>query len=160
MLTPERLHSKFSDLCFGDGTGIGTWLSKEGMHVVVEERLRRIDKDPVSKVQLNQLFVLSEMPSISDGFFRYYWLAKPVHTYALEFENEKCPLEDGREPTDIRSLDHLRWGLYRIFVDSLLYFGSIKAGIWSLRSLSYYELREFFQAKCFDTDAIRGAAQA
>lgn len=155
MHTPEQIHSKFSDLHFGDGTGIGTWLSKEGMHVVVGERLRRIEEDPISKVQLNQLFVLSEIPSVSDGFFRYYWLTKPNHTYILDFTTEKCPIENGKELSGIKSLDHLRWGIYRIFVDSLLYFGSIKAGIWSLRSRSFEELGAFFEEKCFDTDAIR-----
>ena len=53
------------------GGGIGNWLSP-GTDNDVFERLGRIDSDPLSAVQLNQLLVLAHEAPVDDGFFRYY----------------------------------------------------------------------------------------
>ncbi|HEY4763506.1 MAG TPA: hypothetical protein VIH75_07500 [Candidatus Sulfotelmatobacter sp.] len=51
--------------------GIGSWLT-ETTHADVFERLGRIDKEPLSAVQLNQRLVMGhEAPRVT-GFFRYY----------------------------------------------------------------------------------------
>jgi hypothetical protein len=52
------------------------------------------------------------------------------------------------------SHDHLRWGLYRLYVDALLYFGNINAAYDALRSRTLSELTTLFQQKRFDTEAI------
>src|SRR5207249_370728 len=54
----------------------------------------------------------------------------------------------------------LRWGLYRLYVDGLLYFGNVAAAYSSLRSKTFEELIAFFTQKRFDTAAIaqRGPA--
>jgi hypothetical protein len=60
----------------------------------------------------------------------------------------------------VQSHDHLRWGLYRLYVDGLLYFGNVAAAFRSLRSKTIEELTYFYKQKSFDTSAIseRGPA--
>ena len=61
--------------------GIGNWLT-ENTHSDVFERLGKIDDEPLSAVQLNQLLVMGHEAPAGDGFFRYYWLqAPPEHPY-------------------------------------------------------------------------------
>jgi hypothetical protein len=55
----------------------------------------------------------------------------------------------------IQTLDHLAWGLHRLYVDGLLYYGNIRQAFRSLRNLSYEELQELFAEKRFDTEAIK-----
>ena len=60
----------------------------------------------------------------------------------------------------ILSIDQLYWGLYRIYVDSLLFFGSIRDGYRALRARSYAELQTYFEEQCYDSDGLlhRGPA--
>ena len=61
--------------------GIGSWLSEQTDSDVFE-RLGRIDEEPLSAVQLNQLLVMGHEAPVEDGFFRYYWLQIPKdHPY-------------------------------------------------------------------------------
>src|ERR1019366_963001 len=53
------------------------------------------------------------------------------------------------------SLDHLAWGLHRLYVDGLLYFGNVRTAFRALRELPRAELHGFFSAKRVDTDAIK-----
>jgi hypothetical protein len=136
-----------------DGGGIGSWLT-EGTCDAVFERLAKIDREPLPAVQLNQLLVLGHEAPVSDGFFRYYWLDFPhLHPYSVgalpgfEIIWEKA--------SAIGSLDHLAWGLHRLYVDGLLYFGNVRTAFRTLRVLSSPELQEFFAAKRIDTDAIK-----
>ena len=154
----ETIVSKFADLSFGE-EGLGSWLS-DSLHPVVLQRLQGILSEPLTKVQLNQLLVVSQMPSISDGVFHYYWREVPLdHPYNIRatggFEQEF--LEGDHV---IKSIDHLHWGFYRLYVDGLLYYGSAKAGFLSLRSLTYEEIKTFFRSKKFDTDAISARGPA
>src|SRR3989339_6569 len=108
-----------------DSEGFEGWLSKEIGKDDVFNRLLEIEQVPLSHVQLNQLLVLSNSSGVSDGFFQYYWFSNPLdHTY------EVSKLEDYREDfidrTSIQSLQHLRWGIRRIYYDGLLYFGKLK----------------------------------
>jgi len=65
-----------------------------------------------------------------------------------------------RSDQNVQSHDHLRWGLYRLYVDGLLYFGNVTAAFRALRSKTLEELTTFFKQKRFDTLAIseRGPA--
>jgi hypothetical protein len=155
MMSDERnsLISKFNGLSFGAELGLGTWLSGYP-HKLVLDRLEKIKTQPISKVQLNQLLVLSKIASISDGFFRYYWCTIPNHPYDVTTVGDFDPEWIKGNDQVIVSSDHLYWGLYRLFVDGLLFYGSVKAAFLSLRSLSFEEISTFFQFKRFDTTAI------
>ncbi len=137
-------------------TGIGAF-AVEGMHDKVHEHLSHLDQKSLTKVQLNQLFVLSNAGSVSDGFFQYYWCTIPEHTYDVEkirYYNKGLDIKNIAKP-EILSHDHLRWGLYRFYVDALLYFGNISDAFAALRSISFVELTEFFAQKRFDTESIK-----
>ena len=136
-----------------EGGGIGSWLTSTTCNEVFE-RLAEIDAHPLPGVQLNQLLVLSHEAPVSDGFFRYYWLTAPeLHPYRVRDLPHFTPTWEGSEA--IRTLDHLAWGLHRLYVDGLLYYGNIRQAFRSLRNLSYEELEEMFAAKRFDTEAIK-----
>src|SRR5205823_11189135 len=114
---------------------------------------------PLSRSQLNQLLVLSEEAGLSEGFFRYYWKSEPDdHTYDVTrvpgFSNEFLKTDA------IRSLHHLKWGLYRFYVDALLYFGNIRSAYRFLRDLSFEELVSFFASLRVDTDALTRRGEA
>lgn len=153
--------AQFGPLTFGNEPGIGTWLSQD-MHKLVYERLASIDQEPLTKVQFNQLLVVSQAASVSDGFFRYYWKTTPQHSYDVtRLAGFRTAWILGDEQV-VRNLDHLYWGLNRLFIDGLLYFGNVRAGFASLRSMTWEEITAFFDVKRYDTEAIaaRGPALA
>lgn len=136
-----------------DGDGIGAWLT-ERTDGEVFRRLDRIDQEPLSKVQLNQLLVFGHEAPVSDDFFRYYWLEAPSeHPYPVS----KLPgfLESWLNSNAINSLEHLKWGLYRLFTDGLLYFGNVRTAYRKLRSLRRNELVAYYAQKRFDTATIK-----
>lgn len=159
-MPPDRLAAEYEFFRFA-ATGIGAFAGP-GMHPEVSERLARLNVDPLTKVQLNQLLVLSKAGSMSDGFFRYYWCTQPNHPYNVT----RVPFYSSEalngSPPEVVSHDHLRWGLYRLYVDGLLYFGNVAAAYSALRSKTFEELTAFFGQKRFDTAAIaeRGPALA
>ena len=158
-MTNEALLKKFELFVFGSEPGIGRWLSAD-IHPIVGERLSRLPSEPLTKVQFNQLLVVSQAASVSDGYFRYYWRTKPKHPYDVSsIEGYEPKWADGDDQV-IYDLDHMRWGLYRMYVDGLLYFGNVKAAFNSLRSMSFEQLKEFFLAKRFDQDAIAARGPA
>ena len=130
--------------------GIGSWLTDKTDDKVIA-RLGSIGENPLPAVQLNQLLVLGKEAPVGDGFFRYYWLEAPGdHPYHL-------PPHQGawlKSENTIVSLSHLKWGLYRLYVDALLYFGNVRTAFRKLRDLSHDELANFFRHRRFDTDAI------
>lgn len=136
-----------------EGGGIGSWLT-EATRNDVFERLGTLDSQPLPAVQLNQLLVLAHEAPVSDGFFQYYWLDVPnLHPYSVrELPGFRSAF---REQRAIQSLDHLAWGLHRLYVDGLLYFGNVRTAFRALRELSHADLQEFFSAKRIDTDAIK-----
>lgn len=141
---------------FGDTGGIDSWLDEDTPQEVFE-RLYRIDAEPLSRVQLNQLLVLSSEAGVSDGFFTYYWLSAPEHPYDVR----SVPGYSGQWTTaqGIRSLGHLKWGLYRFYMDALLYFGNIRSAYRFLRELAESDVRSFFAGFRVDTASLanRGA---
>jgi len=144
VVVEEVVIEEFKLLSIGD-MGIGAWIT-EDTEDVVYERLDNIDRDHLSKVQLNQLLVLGHEAPLSDGFFKYYWMDNPeTHTYPVteipgfseEFIGKK----------KIISLEHLKWGLYRIFTDGLLYFGNVRSAYRKLRELNNDDLVKFLRKK-------------
>lgn len=134
--------------------GIGSWITDD-THADVFERLGRVEEEPLTAVQLNQLLVMGHEAPAGDGFFRYYWLEVPeTHPYDVRripgFMKE-WPQAGGM----IVSLAHLKWGLYRLYVDALLYFGNVRTTFRTLRDLSISELNGFFNSKRLDTYAIK-----
>ncbi len=134
--------------------GIGRWLTKNTDEDVFN-RLIGIENNPLPYVQLNQLLVLGHEAPVSEGFFKYYWLSNvsthpyPVNTIS-SFYDEWL---DGS--SSIKSLGHLKWGLYRLFVDALLYFGNVRTAFRKLRDLSFDDIKHWFEGHRFDTEAIR-----
>lgn len=137
--------------------GLERFLSENGTEEVFT-RLSKIDKEPLSKVQLNQLLIISGLTGISYGFFRYYWLSAPkTHTYIIEKLNDFDEQFTGCE--EIISLQHLRWGLRRIYADALLYYGNITNGFNHLNKKGEEELTKLFENKKFPTEKIKKRGQ-
>jgi len=149
---PEILY-EFSLFTVPTG-GIGSWLTEQ-THDDVFARLGKLDEEPLPAVQLNQLLVLGNQAPVGDGFFRYYWLRAPEdHPYSvreLPGFSENWLQSEG----SIASLAHLKWGLYRLYVDALLYFGNVRTAFRKLRDIAISEIEEFFRLERFDTEAIK-----
>jgi len=151
MYSKSEILARMADYRADDG-GIGAWLTDKTCEVVFD-RLGRINAEPLPAVQLNQLLVLAHEAPVSDGFFSYYWLEAPAsHPYDVRtlvtFRQEW--ICSGA----IVSLDHLAWGIHRLYVDGLLYFGNIRSAFRGLREQSIQQLRDLFRGKRVDTDAI------
>jgi hypothetical protein len=124
----------------------------------VFNRLAQIGQEPIARAQLNQLLHLCHEPGVSEGFFTYYWLTAPQHTHDVtQFASFHRSWTDG---TAIISIDHLKWGLYRLCVDSLLYFGDVRTGFQELRSKSGTELADFFGNRRWQTGALKARGPA
>jgi len=138
--------------------GIGNWLGPDTDDRVFD-RLGRIEDEPLSKVQLNQLLAFGHEAPVSDDFFHYYWLSEALrHPYDVK----TVPDFDGRwlEAHAILSLTHLRWGLSRLYTDGLLYFGNVRTAYRKFRALTTQELDSFFSRRRFDTDGIKARGPA
>jgi hypothetical protein len=136
------------------GGGIGSWLTEQ-THSDVFDRLGRIDEEPLPAVQLNQLLVMGHEAPVGDGFFRYYWMQAPEeHPYSVRevpgFSDEWL-----QSKGMITSLAHLKWGLYRLYIDALLYFGNVRTAFRRLRDLSVEEITSLLSSERFDTAAIK-----
>ena len=148
----EYFHPLFS----GTG-GIDSWLH-DGVPQTVIDRLNRIGENSLTREQLNQLLVLSHEAGLSAGFFEYYWLSAPTHTYdvtALPDFNSAYT-----ERRDLQSLAQLRWGLQRFFCDALLYFGNVRSAYRRLRTMDFKAIAALFAAYRFDSERLvsRGPA--
>lgn len=143
----------------GNTGGIESWLQPSAPPVVFET-LARIDQEPMSRATLNQLLLLSHEAAMSEGFFRYYWEAVPApgkHPYDVR----KIPgYAHGRPTGRISSIDHLIWGLYRFYVDCLLFHGSMRNGYRQTRALDFDALSRSFLARCIDTGALAARGPA
>lgn len=138
--------------------GIGGWLGPK-TDARVLDRLASIAKEPLAKVQLNQLLAFGHEAPVSDDFFHYYWLSdSPRHPYDVK----RLTDFDQRwlDSNAIASLAHLRWGLYRLYTDGLLYFGNVRTAYRKLRSFTESELNGFFGKRRFDSEAIRARGPA
>jgi len=107
----------------------------------------------LSKVQLNQLLGLRRERAMSDDFFDYYWLKEPSLPYKLStipgYENTYV----GHDK--IISVDHLLYGLNRIFIDGLLHRGNVRAFYREHSNKTLLELESSLSAMVLDTRAIK-----
>ena len=147
----KSILNKFSLFQGGTG-GLDSWLGENTPDVVIDT-LSMVDEHPISKASLNQLLTLAHEAPVSDALFSYYWLSVPKeHPYPVC----KIPSFDKKwiDSHQIVSLDHLYWGLYRFYVDALLYFGNIRTAFQQLRRKTKAELIEFFGEYRFDTEYL------
>jgi hypothetical protein len=135
------------------GPGIGSWLTSKADSAVFE-RLARLEQEPLSLAQFKQLLVLGHQAPPSDDFLRFYWLTFPdAHPYRVASLSDYKPDFSG---DTIKSLEHLAWGLRRLYADSLYWWGSIRAGYIALREMDAEDLSKFFRSKRFNTDRMVG----
>jgi hypothetical protein len=142
--------------CFlGNGAGIERWISLDTPQAVLD-RLARIESEPISHAQLNQLLILSHEAGLSFGFYQYYWLSgsslAKIHPYNVSRIPDYNPTYESLE--HISSLTHLKWGLYRFYVDALLYFGNIRQAYRILRAKTFEELRDLYCSFRFETQRL------
>src|ERR1700728_557863 len=99
---------------------------------------------------MNQLLALAHRPDFSEGAFNYYWLSTPTHCYDVtqlpHFHSSYTSVDR------IISVDQLAWGLYRLYFDSLLLFGTLSNGYRELRSKTREELHNMFFSRRFPAD--------
>ncbi len=146
----EELFFRFQKFT-GNTGGIDSWLAGEAKPIIAA-RLLRLSSEPLSCSQINQLFALSHQAEVSPGFFKYYWTSFPSHSFDVkQFVTYDKSYDLSKE---ILSLDQLEWGLERLYVDCLLYFGTIREGYRSLRTRSYEELQNFFEGKRLPTSQL------
>jgi hypothetical protein len=151
-----QILDRFEPLFAGTG-GIDSWLSNDTPQYVFDQLLNIAD-EPLTRSKLNQLLILSHEAGLSTGFYRYYWLDVPDHTYDVSalpgFDPVYATLQT------IASVDQLYWGLYRFYVDALLHFGNVRSAYRALRDLEHQELTDFYVARRFHGDEMqaRGAA--
>ncbi|MFN7920196.1 MAG: hypothetical protein U0Q16_08870 [Bryobacteraceae bacterium] len=150
-----RIEHPLLALFCGDTGGLDSWLCGVNGHVdQVHQRLSEIRSNPLSCGQLNQLLALAHQAEVSEGFFTFYWLKTldRDHTYNLTVIPGYNQAYDGLDK--ITSLDQLFWGVYRVYVDCLLYFGGIRTGYRFLRKKTFEELHAFFASRKFDAQAM------
>lgn len=147
MISKQEILKKFELFSGGTG-GIDSWLGQNTSDEVFN-RLANINNEPLSKEQMNQLLIISHEAGVSDGFFKYYWLMSPIHHYDVNSIADYQPEWIGN--SQIQSLEHLRWGLYRLYIDSLMFFGNIRSGYRYLRVMTEDDIQAYFQSKMVDT---------
>jgi hypothetical protein len=152
----EEIRSRLK-LFMGGSGGVDNWLAGISSDAIVS-RIASLDTAPLSCSQMNQLLALSHQAELSEGAFRYYWLSKPQHSYDVTALPHYHP--SYAEVDRILSLDQLVWGLYRLYFDSLLYYGTIRNGYRTIRSLTFEELEQFFNFQRFPGNSMvhRGPA--
>ena len=149
--TRASILEKF-ELFRGGTGGLDSWLGPDTPDLTFKV-LDNIEEHPLTRASITQLLTLAHEAPISDAFFRFYWLTVPNrHPYSVR----KIPGFDERwENLDqICSLDQLYWGLYRFYVDALLYFGNIRIAFERLRFLPYEDIENFFEQHRMDTDSM------
>jgi len=153
----EQILKEFELFSLGTD-GIGGWLGTKTDDRVFE-RLGRVDREPLAKVQFNQLLAFGHEAPLSDDFFRYYWLSDPSrHPYDVKTLPDFNP--SWTTSNAIVSLAQLRWGLHRLYTDGLLYFGNVRTAYRKLRPLTAEQLDAFFSSRRFDTETIKARGPA
>lgn len=153
----ERLELlQFFEPLFSGTGGIDSWLH-DGVPQTVISRLNSLRDASLTREQLNQLLVLSHEAGLGAGFFKYYWLTAPAHTYDVRVFPDFD--EDFLNRRSIESLEQLRWGLQRFYVDALLYFGNVRSAYRRLRNMELAAINDFFGGHRSDAEALfrRGA---
>lgn len=140
--------SYFSDI-MGAGEGIIGFISDSSSPYLFDA-LGNIDETPLTKVQFDQLLSLQHLQTMSDDFFRFYWLERPdVHFYQID------AVEIRKDIDAITSLEQLKWGFNRVFIDTLFVYGNIQKGYETLCVLNAREIAEVFSKHLFNTSQIK-----
>ena len=153
-ITKERVLEQFQLFQGGTG-GLDSWLRPE-TPAEVFDALADLETNPLSRARLNQLLTLAHEAPVSQPLFAYYWLSAPKHPYDVRLV--PCFDERWLDLQNIQSIDQLYWGLYRFYVDALLYFGSIRTAYQRLRQLSESDLYSFFAGHWIEGLEERGEA--
>jgi hypothetical protein len=134
MSTKAKLISEF-ELFRDNGGGIESWFSDRVPDTVVEVLLN-CERRPISCEVLNQLLILSHEGGMSREFFDFYFLYDPHAQGYSWYDPTKLPEFDERfiGANELLNLNHLKWGLRRLYMDALLYFGNIRQAYRSLRA--------------------------
>lgn len=144
--TKQEILDRF-ELFQGGTGGLDSWLGPQTPPQVFQA-LEDLQSRPLSRSRLNQLLTLAHEAPISESLFEYYWLSTPSHPYDTRLVPHYHESWDGSNT--VHSIDQLYWGLYRFYVDALLYFGSIRTAYQQLRLLSRDGLHRFFSAHMID----------
>ena len=139
----------------GNGEGIESWFSEEISDVVIDA-LANCEKRPISVETLNQLLILSHEGGVSRGFFEFYFLSNP-HSQGVYWYNPSKLAEfdpSFLQSSHLMSLNHLKWGLKRLYIDGLLYFGNIRQCYRTLRSLNGDQLQDFFVKRVLNAHSL------
>jgi hypothetical protein len=156
----DRILQSFSLFRFGARGGIGTLFTPETDEEVFRRLCELSGGCALSMQELNQLLLLAHEACVTQGFFAYYWLEAPEHTYDVRAIDGYDASWLASRPKSILSLEHFKWGLYRLYVDALLYFGNVRTAFRHFRIMRSEELSNFFQRRRIDTRALmdRGPA--
>src|ERR1700722_18123096 len=151
-ITREKLIKEFELFTTGN-PGIESLVSQSSDSVLLD-RLCKLSEEPIPKVQFNQLLLLAFEAGLSDGFFQYYWLESPKqHPYKVEaipgFD------ESFRSATKIETFSQLKWGLYRVYLDGLLFRGGVRRFFREFCNKTHEELADFFAKQRTDTAAVK-----
>jgi hypothetical protein len=154
MTDKARLISEF-ELFRGNGGGIEGWFS-DAMPQTVVEVLFDCESRPISCEVLNQLLILSHEGGMSRDFFDYYFLYNPHIDGHSWYDPARLPEFEERfiGAQQLLSLNHLKWGLRRLYTDGLLYFGNIRQAYRSLRTKDKSEIITRLNRHRFDTKAM------
>ena len=116
---------------FQGGTGgLDSWLGPE-TPALVFDALSNLDAQPLSKARFNQLLTIAHEAPVSEALFCYYWLSVPQN-HPYDVRTVPSYDESFAERDNISSQDQLYWGLYRFYIDALLYFGNIRTAFQHL----------------------------
>ena len=151
-VTKQRILEQFQLFQGGTG-GLDSWLRPETPDEVFDA-LADFETQPLSRARLNQLLILAHEAPVSQPLFSYYWLSTPQHPY--DVRHVPCYDERWPDSQNIRSINQLYWGLYRFYIDALLYFGSIRTAYQRLCQLSEHDLHYFFAIHRIDELEERG----
>ena len=134
MSDKAKLLSEF-ELFRGNGGGIEAWFSDDMPDFVVDVLLN-CEKNHISCEVLNQLLILSHEGGVSRSFFDHYFCSDSHKSGRSWYDPKKLPEFDERflEANEIIDLSQLKWGLSRLYIDALLYFGNIRQAFRTLRS--------------------------
>ncbi len=144
----QEIIAYFSDI-MGTGNGIVGFISDNSSDYLFDVLLN-IDKAPLTKVQFDQLLSLQHVQTMSDDFFRFYWLERPDKHF---YEIDAIEIPEGTDT--IKSLEQLKWGFNRIIIDTLYVYGNIQKGYETLCNLSIQEITGIFSKHLFNTSQIQ-----
>lgn len=105
--------------------------------------------ESLSYAKTNQLLHLLNFGPVHQGFFQYYFCDAPKHhVYDVKiiekWEDDFTDILGKNKPLEIKTVKQLDWGLYRFYIDALLFFGNIESAFHQLRKYTYKELKVFF----------------